>query len=80
LRIRATLIKTITDDGIIEMNDGIEPGKVYTVELQSIRVLPFGKADGSIMPINRFSILVYNCPECLEGDWMPLEFLKLEAD
>lgn len=88
MRIRATLIKTITDDGIIELKDGIEPGKLYTVELQSIRVQPWGKRNDdeeTSLPhtngiVNRFSIFVYNCVECEDGAWMPLEFLKLEAD
>lgn len=79
MRIKATLIKTSTDDGIVELMDGIESGKEYTVELQSIRVQPWGKADGAIGPVNRFSIFAYNCHECLDGVWMPLELLKLEA-
>jgi hypothetical protein len=80
IRIRATLIKTMTDDGVVELQDHIQAGKVYTVELRSIRVQPWGKSDGSSEPINRFSIFVFDCPECLTGSWMPLELLKLEAD
>lgn len=79
-RIRATLIKTITDDGIVELKDGVEPGKVYTVELQSIRVQGWGKRGDPDVNINRFSIFVYDCAECENGAWMPLELLKLEAD
>lgn len=80
MRIKATLIKTSTDDGIVELTDNVSAGKEYTVELQSIRVKLWGKADGAIGPVNRFSIYVYDCPECEMGSWMPLELLKLEAE
>lgn len=79
-RIRATLIKTVSDDGIVELKDGVQVGKEYVVELQSIRATGWGKRDDPESAINRFSIFVYDCPECLEGSWMPLEFLKLEAE
>jgi hypothetical protein len=56
MRIKATLIKTSTDDGIVEVMDHIQAGKEYEVELQSIRVKQWDKAEGTIGPLNRFSI------------------------
>lgn len=80
MRVKATLIKTITDDGIVELDDSMKTDKQFIVELESICVKSWPKAEKMLGPSNRFSIFVYNGAECLEGTWFPLEMLKLEAE
>lgn len=80
MRVKATLIKLSTDDGIIALNDELEVDKVMAVELDSLCVRDWAKPENRLGPEKRFSIFVYKCFECVEGYWLPLELLKLEAE
>lgn len=68
---RATLIKTITDDGLIEMHDDIKVGKVYLIDDETVRV-----AAGLNHVLNKrwIRLVVDTC----DGGWFPTELLRIE--
>ena len=69
---RATLVKTVTDDGLVEMQDGVEVGRVYEVDDGTVRM-----AEGFNHVLKkRWVRLVVTV--CGDGGWFPTELLRIE--
>ena len=68
--IKAKLIKRVTDDGLMEMKDDIELGKVYNVDLSCVH-----RTAGYNIDHKRFwereMVMVDS------GEWFPLELLDI---
>ena len=69
--ITATLIKTITDDGLLEMWENISLGKKYQIDLDSLEI-----AEGYNESHNVFwkREIVYTT----DGEWLPTELLEFK--
>ena len=72
--VKATLIKLKTDDGLVEFSPGIEVGREYIVDLNSIRrdqtLMHFDIKGASI---NHRKDLIWTW----DGQWLPMECLKI---
>ena len=70
--VTATLVKSITDDGLVEIHDHVELGKKYEVDLDSISL-----AEGFNVDKGKYwqRLIVWT----LTGEWLPVELLKIEG-
>lgn len=72
----ATLIKHTTDDGLVEMKDDIPLGKIYQVDLDTIRN---GEGFNTVKKVKWEREVV----DVLDGQhwkWMPTEILSIERE
>lgn len=67
----ATLIKTTTDDGLVEMQDGVEVGRVYTVDDRTIRM---AEGFNHVLKKRWVRLIITVCG----GGWFPTELLRIE--
>jgi len=73
--VTAELIKRKTEDGLVEMNDDIPIGKIYQVDLSTIRT---GKGLNTVHNI-KWEREVIDVKDDDAGDWrwMPTELLSI---
>lgn len=80
---RATIVKRITSDGLVELADEVPVGVERTVDLDSIREMLLHNTEWQKAHTKLVVDVVAPCPCGQCGlrvvEWMPLELLKLEA-
>lgn len=73
--VEAKLIKTVTDDGFMELHDDIPIGKIYRVDLDQIEMVK-----GFNVPTRQFwekEMIYAEDPKGHPG-WMPLELFEIK--
>lgn len=70
----ARLVKSKTDDGLWEMQDHIELGKAYFVDVDSIQVIKAFHKEKKIFHERKMIL------DIEVGKWIPLEFLDLNEN
>lgn len=71
----ATLIKRTTDDGLVEIQDDVELGRLYTVDDRTIRL-----ATGyNVVKKQEWTRLIVDVKEDEDVRWFPVELLKIEG-
>jgi hypothetical protein len=73
---RASLLKTVTSDGLCEMGDHVKAGDVYYVDLDRVQYLKWGHTDRVSEEI-RLSIWSDASPNGGHAGWMPTELFDL---
>ena len=71
-RVKATLIKRKTDDGMVEFMSHVPLGKVYYVDLDTRTTTEWFNAEFNKHHIKEIIV------ECESGSWLPTECLQIE--
>jgi len=69
--VRATLVKRVTADGLMEMHDHVAVGTVYQVDLDSLAEIPLLNTVTGVRHRKRMV-------QDVLGGWLPVELLAYE--
>jgi len=74
---RAVLVRRRTDDGLVVMNDNIQLGTVYRVDIESMRLAAFFN---NFHRKNHEKLIVDSLKPNGEVDgWLPVDLLRIES-
>lgn len=72
--VKAILIKRKTDDNLMELEDSVELGKIYYIDIDTIQ-----EVEGFNFIVNE-SWKRRMVIDVLTGDWFPVELLNIEKE